>query len=110
MELDALIREAEVADEIRMHIEECDRMYCEVHGCRVEEPECNVCKKLLSMGFHLTSCNLPEICIVHCERWRLSEDETQPTELPAGDFYTLRNGSWRGFGEERMNQALHSRL
>lgn len=64
-------------EEIMYHIRECDRMYREVYGENNSTPECNPCKKLIKMGFNLTSTNLPELCIIHCERWRIqSEGET----------------------------------
>jgi len=60
-----------VAEEILCHIRECDRMYKEVHGEVNIEPHCTPCKKLIKLGFNLTSTNLPELCIIHCSRWRL---------------------------------------
>jgi hypothetical protein len=60
-----------VAEEILCHIRECDRMYREVYGESNHEPQCNPCKKLMKMGFNLNSTNLPELCIIHCERWRI---------------------------------------
>ncbi|MBD3387778.1 MAG: hypothetical protein GF416_01905 [Candidatus Altiarchaeales archaeon] len=104
MDLNMLMREADVADEIMRHIQECDRMYTEIHGCANETPECNVCKKLLSMGFQLTSNNLPEICIIHCDRWRIAdEDEDNNATLALSPVrYIKDSGSWKGFAAEVM--------
>jgi len=73
MDLELLVREARLSEEIRRHIEECDRMYCEAYGCLIEAPECNVCRRLIETGFKLTADDLPQICIRQCERWRLPE-------------------------------------
>lgn len=107
----ALVDEAEFAADIRRHIEECDRMYSEIYGCCSDAPECNTCKKLLKMGFLLTPANLPEICIMHCERWRLPEEveplPEKPVPLPAAPHLDV----WPGFSTGGLkNERVPHRL
>ena len=66
-----LKREYDTPNDIFRHIRECDRMYNEVYGRCPSTSEYNACRKLLKMGFQLNSTNLPELCILHCERWNL---------------------------------------
>ena len=77
MILDVLRGGGEVSEDVLRHIRECDRMYREVYGDSNTASDCSACKKLM-MGFHLTPINLPELCIIHCERWKLPVDESQP--------------------------------
>jgi hypothetical protein len=74
------IASAEGSDEILRHIQECDRMYSSIYGNSQERP--SPCKKLMKMGFPLTYDTLPDLCIQHCERWRLREDEKMPHGRP----------------------------
>jgi len=82
MNLKSFMESLGVSEEVRRHIEECDKMYREAYGSLAEEPECNVCRGLLQTGFKITADNLPEICIRRCERWRLpGEGGLSPPEL-----------------------------
>ncbi|MFH1056060.1 MAG: hypothetical protein V1744_08215 [Candidatus Altiarchaeota archaeon] len=76
MALGFKVGESKVTESILRHISECDLMYREVYGECAPGPECNVCKKLITMGFELNQENLPEVCIVHCERWRLHSQDS----------------------------------
>jgi hypothetical protein len=73
-----------VADEVYLHIRECDRMYRSIRGECDSRPECNVCKKLLKLGVELDFEILPELCIQHCERWKLPDSIRPPASRTPG--------------------------